>query len=286
MSASSENRRLLWDVVFGICVVVTVVATVIKLSSGDIKFSVDFPTLLSLLLALFSVWLSALFYFKATESSNSFYDNTYKFTADVSQLLTRMDTGLGEKLALLESRYSDLKEYMRSGYGATDRDSSVTDEQIDQEKAELEKVVSEKDIIIARLIESSSLEDAEKEKIRVELEEKNNKIKDLLDEVEALSGRQNFEQAHEAAKIFSLDDEDESHQKILKRVSRYTKTTALKRLTADPEEILSFRKFSSLFFERSKYLNNAYVKDLEALGFTNGGFLTRKGYDFFVSMYL
>jgi len=284
MSVTKEDRRLLWDVVFGICVVAIVIAATIKLFSGDVKFSVDFPTLLSLLLALFSVGLSALFYFKATESSNSFYDNTYKFTTDISQLLTRMDTGLGEKLALLETRYSDLKDYMRSGYGPGNSGAIVTDEQINQEKAELEKVVSEKDIIIARLIESSSLEDVEKENIREELDQKNIKIKELLDEVEALRGRQNLEQAHGTAQFFDVDSEIDFN--TLKRVTSYTKRTALRRIDADPEVMLSFTKFSTLFFARSKELNNAYLQDLEQLGFTERGFLTKKGYDFFVAQSL
>jgi hypothetical protein len=62
------------------------------------SLSIDFPTLLSLLLALFSVALSALFYFKATDTSNAFYDNTYKFTKDIAELLVKMESGFGERL--------------------------------------------------------------------------------------------------------------------------------------------------------------------------------------------
>jgi hypothetical protein len=51
----------------------------------------DFSQLLSLLLAFFSIVLSAAFYFKATESSNKFYDRTFEHTRTLLELLSRIE---------------------------------------------------------------------------------------------------------------------------------------------------------------------------------------------------
>ena len=70
----------------------------------------SFNDLLSLLLAVFSVALSVAFYFKANESSNHFYDNTYKFTKDISELLGRIESGFGERLRHLDEGYTNMVE--------------------------------------------------------------------------------------------------------------------------------------------------------------------------------
>lgn len=75
-------------------------------------FSIDltgfnFNDLLALLLALFSIGLSVAFYFKATETSNEFYDNTYRFTKDISEILGRIEADL----------VSDLNTSMRATLG-------------------------------------------------------------------------------------------------------------------------------------------------------------------------
>ncbi len=70
----------------------------------------SFNDLLSLLLAVFSVALSVAFYFKANETSNQFYDNTYKFTKDISELLGRIESGFGERLRHLDEGYTNMVE--------------------------------------------------------------------------------------------------------------------------------------------------------------------------------
>lgn len=99
---SNHNKNGLWDWVKAISTLVTVGIIAYKIYLTPIELTVDFPTLLSLLLALFSVGLAALFYFKATETSNTFYDNTYNFTKDIAQLLVKMESGFGERLRNLE----------------------------------------------------------------------------------------------------------------------------------------------------------------------------------------
>lgn len=70
-----------------------------KLLSAEFKIdlaSFSFNDFLALVLALFSVALSVAFYFKANEASNQFYDNTYKFTKEMSEILGRIEAGFGD----------------------------------------------------------------------------------------------------------------------------------------------------------------------------------------------
>jgi hypothetical protein len=84
----------------------------IKLFQADftsILSEFNFSDLLALFLAMFSIALAVLFYLKASETSNVFYDNTYKFTKDVSEILGRVEAGFGEKLQHLNEGYTGLK---------------------------------------------------------------------------------------------------------------------------------------------------------------------------------
>ncbi len=77
-----STKASLWDWVKAISTLAIVGVVSYKIYLTPVELTVDFPMLLSLLLALFSVGLAALFYFKATETGNTFYDNTYTFTKD------------------------------------------------------------------------------------------------------------------------------------------------------------------------------------------------------------
>jgi hypothetical protein len=74
----------------------------------------DFSQLLALLLALFAMALSAQFYFKAADTSNAFYNNTYNFMKDVSEVLGRMEERFGKQLEGLEKAQTRIEEGMKS----------------------------------------------------------------------------------------------------------------------------------------------------------------------------
>lgn len=73
-----------------------------KIINTNLNIEFDFNNLLSLILALFSIWLSISFYFKATDQSNEFYDNSLTLTKDLSVLLGRIESQFGENLRHLE----------------------------------------------------------------------------------------------------------------------------------------------------------------------------------------
>ena len=111
-NSSNENpKNDLWNIFKFIASLLFTILFVYKLAIADLSFDFskfDFNALLALLLSLFAIGLSIVFYFKATDTSNLFYDNTYKFTKDISNILGRIEAGFGEKLQNLDKGYSGL----------------------------------------------------------------------------------------------------------------------------------------------------------------------------------
>ncbi|TDF41571.1 hypothetical protein EYS14_01585 [Alteromonadaceae bacterium M269] len=143
----STEKAGLWDWVKAISTLAIVGVVLFKVYQTPLNITVDFPALLSLLLALFSVGLSALFYFKATDSSSAFYDNTYKFTKDIAQLLTKIESGFGEKLGNLEKNVSNLgsstihKKEIEKVKKQVQDDQRQVEEQLDQRDKELKEAM-------------------------------------------------------------------------------------------------------------------------------------------------
>lgn len=84
---------------------IIVIVMSIKILLSDFDFSqlqFGFTDLLSIILALFAVWISVNFYHKKNETSNRFYNNTYTFTKDISETLGRIEERFGEKLESLK----------------------------------------------------------------------------------------------------------------------------------------------------------------------------------------
>lgn len=76
--------------------------------------SINFESLLTLIISFFAIYLSVLFYFKATESSNQFYNNSYTFTKDISETLRGIEAGFGEKLKNIDRGYEDFRKSFES----------------------------------------------------------------------------------------------------------------------------------------------------------------------------
>lgn len=180
----------LWGWVKALSTLAIVGITCFKIFETPIQLTVDFPTLLSLLLALFSVGLAALFYFKATETSNTFYDNTYNFTKDIAQLLVKMESGFGEKLRHLDEGYSSMREYLQNNQQSTSNEElEKTKKKIETEKQEIEKVLSERNEIIQNLVERSHLQAEEKEGVLANLLEKEKELEEARKELTRMNRR-------------------------------------------------------------------------------------------------
>lgn len=159
------------DGLIAICVIIVG----FKLAFAQITFNLaafSFTDFLNLMLALFSVALSVAFYFKATDASNKFYDNTYKFTKDVSEILGRIEAGFGERLRHLDEGYSGVRDKLDKMPPYT---GATHSEIVDSEK-NIKRVESEQREMIEKLAMRAQLDASAKQKLFDELEQKNKEL--------------------------------------------------------------------------------------------------------------
>lgn len=148
-----------------------------KLFSIDLSLNIKefgFTDLLSMLVAFFAIGLSVAFYFKATDTSNRFYDNSYAFTKDVSEILGRMEAGFGERLRHLDEGYTGI----RDRFDKLPFDSAKAMEEIEKENQEIKKKEAEQRKTLEELAQKAHLVESEKtalfehmEKLNRDLEE-------------------------------------------------------------------------------------------------------------------
>jgi len=158
-----------------------------KIAISDLSFDFskfDFSDLLSLIVALFSIVLAVSFYFKATDTSNKFYDNTYKFTKDISEILGRIEAGFGERLRHLDEGYTGIWKKFDGGIRANDQDVETAQKEFEVEKHKLEKEMREKNDIISSLMEKAKLSKADKEIFLDSLKNKEKEISNLFKELD------------------------------------------------------------------------------------------------------
>jgi hypothetical protein len=133
----------------------------------NIDFSkFDFSDLLALIMALFAIGLSVAFYFKSTDTSNQFYDNTYKFTEDTAKILGRIEAGFGERLRHMDEGYNLLTNRIDK--------LKVAEESQVEEIEQQQEIVKDKDKqyeqAMNELLQKSKIEANEKEKLRTQLQ--------------------------------------------------------------------------------------------------------------------
>ncbi|WP_444896923.1 hypothetical protein [Microbulbifer sp. SSSA005] len=146
-----------------------------KLINSSISFSFQafsFTDLLSVLLAFFAIALSTAFYFKATETSNRFYDNSYKFTKEMSEILGRIESGFGEKLRHIDEGYNGL----RDKFDKMPFDVQQAREEERKEEKHIKEQENERNKIILDLMEKARVADGEKEALLKELEKHTNEL--------------------------------------------------------------------------------------------------------------
>ncbi len=167
-----------------------------KLTTTDFSRAMegfDFSDLLSLFLAMFSIALAVLFYLKATDTSNTFYDNTYRFTRDVSEVLGRVEAGFGEKLKHLDEGYSGLK----SAVERIPFDTQKAELEIQEEQEQLERVEKERIELIENLATRAQLEEKEKTKLFEQLQEQDRELTLMRRELHVLRQRLMLERQDE-----------------------------------------------------------------------------------------
>ena len=144
-------------IVASICVVIFVIFICITIYKNNSTTE----SILSTLLAFFSIFISVFFYFKADETSSKFYDSSYKFMKDISVTLGKIEERFGEKLNSLSDKVSHL-----------DRESKAATEEIEDKQ-------EDKDRIINELMEKANLSEAERSEYKKMLESKDQEIEQL-----------------------------------------------------------------------------------------------------------
>lgn len=271
MSDDTKNiKNGLWEWVKAISTLVIVGVLSYKVYLTPIDLTVDFPTLLSLLLALFSVALAALFYFKATETSNTFYDNTYNFTKDIAQLLVKIESGFGERLRNLDEGYTSMRDSLQR-YGGNSVDNvEETKKKIETEKGEMDKVVQERNQIISQLIERSTLQEEEKSKITEELQEKEEELAQAQKELSQMNKRLFMERMERKRNLKSVIDFNSGAVDFTR--SHVIRKIGIELILEAPRSMV-IKRFNSL----ANDLPRGYIDDLEHEGFFDNG-LTVEGY--------
>jgi len=146
-----------------------------KLLNADLRIdlsSFSFSELLALILSIFSVGLSVAFYFKATDTSNRFYENSYKFTKEMSEILGRIEAGFGEKLRHLDEGYTGIRDKFDRlpPYGA------ATQAEVKKEEEEIRKKEEEQRALLEDLARRARLAEGEKETIFDKLAQKSEEL--------------------------------------------------------------------------------------------------------------
>lgn len=268
--SKSQSNQIPWWVT-SICIVTAVGAISYKFIIGD--FNLDFNAFLSLVLALFSIFLSAMFYFKATDTSNKFYDNIYKFTKDIAELLVRIESSFGQQLKSIDERQSKMNDFVYNGK-MSDQEIEKTENEIDQQLSELERIKIDQQKIINKLIEDAKIKEDEKERIKKELAE--NK-KQYLQTKRALSSLQvKLQSNDELDRITSIkalfDSEPPEHLKD------YSKKIILENIgTASLEASDILEKFNNIKLT----LHPHYLRELESINYMRNGRLTMSGVNFY-----
>ncbi|MBE4953150.1 hypothetical protein INP85_09140 [Haemophilus parainfluenzae] len=173
---SVDDKIKKWkSVTYLFCLVILTVVVSIKIiliNSENVFKDFNFTDLLSLLLAFFSITISIVFYLKAGETANQFYDNTYKFTQHTSEVLGRIESGFGERLRNINESYNRLGEDIRR-YSTKD---NIVKEEIKNQVENIEKNENVQKEIVNKLFENSKLDEDEKEQLKKELIQSNEKL--------------------------------------------------------------------------------------------------------------
>lgn len=212
-----------------------------KFATASIKIEFDFSDFLSLILALFSIWLSAEFYFKAAETSNSFYDRVLDFTKESSVIMGRIESGLGERINNVVTRLDRMSPQV----------IEEKKEELELTNVEIEKIKQEKDLIIKDLMGRLQMETEEKEELI-------SKLTNLEEQLVSSTIKQSIIQNQLSNEEFRLSRKD---RMLLGAIAHKIGLTVI--LTGETQELCE------RFKEVVRNLSNDELANLERIGIMN-----------------
>lgn len=213
------------------------------------NFSIE--SLLSLLLAFFSIFISMFFYFKASDTSNDFYDKSYDIMKDISVTLGKIEAQFGEKLNNMNEKLGLLSH----------AEAEKTEE--------LEYVEDEKQKIIDKFIAKDQLNRQEKEEFIKQLQQKDSEMSQLKRELRNLDRERimlresnnelkNLPLSYRIEKLFSICDESELVAILEGDISKLSRRTRMMLDDAgiSPMELLNNNEFRYFMEKGVRKLNS------------------------------
>lgn len=207
--------------------------------------------LVALLLAVFSVGLSAAFYFAATGSSERFYDNMNKFTQDTSVILGE----LKEQVKNIDKGQQEVKNRVEH-YGSNA--SSATVEDIKSKEKKVIEAKEDMNQIMSTIFENMKIDQTEKDKIRAELVAQEKLLTDSMSQLSELKA-QKFEEK-------------------LRKVRRHSSYLVKKKVRRDMD-------LDEVILDLTKSISGNYRNDLIELGFFDDDQFTSKGIELISNFY-
>ncbi|MBE0635622.1 hypothetical protein IH601_06480 [Candidatus Bipolaricaulota bacterium] len=180
---SNRNNWLFVGImtVFAGVVSYKIVVSPITIDLADFNFS----DLLSIVLALFAIAISVVFYFKATETSNRFYDNSFRFTKEIPEILGRIEAGFGERLKHLDEGYEGIRERVER----LPKDPAKAEAAIKKEEEGVERQEKERTELLEQLVARAQMKADEKLEVLEQLKEKDRDLAAARDELAFLRKR-------------------------------------------------------------------------------------------------
>ena len=222
--------------------------------------SFSFTDLLSVFLAFFAIGLSVAFYFKATDTSNKFYDNSYKFTKEISEILGRIESGFGEKLKHIDDGYTGL----RDKFDRIPFDVDMAKQEEEKEKKHIKEQEEEINKVILDLLEKARVADDEKEKVLSQLDQNAKELE-----------RSRFELRKLQRKINSVEDDfsDVPHN-FYEYLSKQLEGVLPRKYAYAPTRVIR-HKFND--FVKDGVLDEMDIQYMESSHLVLDGELTEKG---------
>ena len=216
----------------------------------------NFTDLLSLILALFAVALSITFYFKVIETSNDFYNNTYKFTSETSEILGRIEAGFGERLRHLDEGYTGLRDRIEK----FPIDTYQVEQKVKEEEDEVKNKEEERDKLIESLAEKAKLEKNEKIELFRKLNELENELTDAKSTVAFF---------HKQLKKADIETGKDRHR--YDKVMRYIKKFLINEMLIKEMDIreINIINIKNRFNSIKDKLPAKFLNDMQEFGFVD-----------------
>lgn len=254
MEIKGVKVEALSKLVKDVMIVLLVGVVVFKIIQMDTKLNLSnlsATDLVALLLAVFSVGLSAAFYFAATGSSERFYDNMHKFTKDTSVILGE----LKEQVKSVDKGQQEVKARVEH-YGNNGTIASAEDIQDKEQKV----IEAQKDMnkVMSTIFENMKIDQKEKDKIKAELTAKEKLLADSMSQLSELKAQR--------------------HDEKIRKVRNHTRMFIRRKVKQGLE-------FEDILSDLTDIITGQYLEDMIDLGFFEEGQVTPNGVEFISQLY-